>query len=284
MSPPSPNWALRGRANFRSAQAPPVDAKIALREWISLADEIAARGGTVVCLMPKDDALTGLPYAAECGQIVSSDRFLLPNMLAPHRQLEREQWRALAIALRWKPIDVEGVWEAQGDVAMFRDRTILFWGGRTDRAGVTSAAKYFDDPIVVRIREPAFHGNMAVLPLDAVDRLVVCPQVVIDMETLEKAFGNECMIHVTEEEIRDYATNGLPVGRDLLAPHLVPARVQSELARAGMNVTLLPMHELCEKAGGASRCLVSRGRVDRLHLPEAFDYRARRKELEQRCR
>ena len=38
------------------------------------------------------------------------------------------------------------------------------------------------------------------------------------------------------------------------------------------------MRELCAKAGGASRCLVSRARVDaaRITIPEAIDYRTQR--------
>ena len=70
MSPPSPRWTLRGRANFRSREAPPVDAARARREWLALAEAIEAHGGTVVALSPAEDALTGMPYAAECGHIV----------------------------------------------------------------------------------------------------------------------------------------------------------------------------------------------------------------------
>src|SRR5580698_1270676 len=71
MSPPGPGWRLRGRANFRSEAATPVDARAAIAEWISLADAIEARGGRVICLVPDPDTeLTGLPYAAECGHVV----------------------------------------------------------------------------------------------------------------------------------------------------------------------------------------------------------------------
>lgn len=285
MSPPGPRWALRGRANFRSQAAAPVDPKRALAEWIALADAIVERGGRIACLVPPDDtALTGLPYAAECGQIVEQ-KFLLPNMISPHRQGERVLWREVAVALGLEPVDLEGIWEAQGDVATFRGRTILFWGGRTDRKGLESAMRFFPkDSIVVRLREPAFHGNMSVLPLDAVDKLVVCPEVIVEgLDTLERTFGKECMIQVSESEIRDYATNGLPVGRDLLAPHLVPARVREEFTRAGMNIVTLEMRELCEKAGGASRCLVSRASID-VEIPRTYDYRVRREELASRCR
>jgi N-dimethylarginine dimethylaminohydrolase len=285
MSPPGPGWRLRGRANFRSEAAAPVDARAAIREWVALADAVEARGGRVVCLVPDPDTeLTGLPYAAECGQIVEHEgalAFLLPSMAAPHRRGERDLWRPAAEALGLRPVEIAGLWEAQGDVAELHGRTLLFWGGRTDHAGVTAAARYFPaDAILVEVRQPAFHGNMAALPLEAAGKLLVCPEVIAGdgMERLTAAFGAEALVPVTVDEIRLYATNGLPVGRDVLAPHLTPPRVVALMRGWGLDVIVLPMVELCEKAGGASRCLVSRARVDeaRITVPEALDYRLQR--------
>jgi N-dimethylarginine dimethylaminohydrolase len=287
MSPPGPSWALRGRANFRSHSAPQVDARAALGEWLALADAIETRGGRVVCLVPPPETeLTGLPYAAECGQLVEQGGrgiFLLPSMGVPHRRGERELWRAVAIAMGLEPIEIEGTWEAQGDVAWFRGRTVLFYGGRTDEKGVDSARAYFHDALVVRVREPAFHGNMALLPLEAAGKVLAC-RAVIDAggwAELERAFGAEALVEVSEDEIRTYATNGLPVGNDWLVPHLTPERVTRLAESWGLRVVRLPMIELCEKAGGASRCLVSHARVDEglVRLPEAHDYRLRRPEL-----
>jgi N-dimethylarginine dimethylaminohydrolase len=285
MSPPGPDWQLRGRANFRSEAAPPVDARAAIREWASLADAIEARGGRVVCLVPEPGTeLTGLPYAAECGHVVERAGellFLLPTMFAAHRQGERALWRAAAESLGMKPVTVEGTWEAQGDVATFRGRTLLFFGGRTDAAGARSAAQYFpDDAILLEIRQPAFHGNMAALPLDAAGKLLVCPEVLLGdgLAALTRAFGAEALAPVSVDEIRAYATNGLPIGTDVLAPHLVPARITDLLKSWSLQVITLPMIELCEKAGGASRCLVSHARVEaaKITIPPALDYRAQR--------
>ena len=75
MSPPGRTWALRGRANFRSREAAPADARGARREWLTLARHIEARGGTVVALPSPSDALTGMPYAAECGQVVAREGY-----------------------------------------------------------------------------------------------------------------------------------------------------------------------------------------------------------------
>ena len=292
MSPPGPGWQLRGRANFRSQAAAPVDARAAIREWIALADALEARGGRVVCLVPEPDTeLTGLPYAAECGQILTVDDdlcFVLPRMAAPHRRHERDAWRPLAESLGLRPIDLpDGFWEAQGDVATFLGRTLLFWGGRTDRAGLLAAARYFPpDALHLEVRQPAFHGNMAALPLDAARKLLVCPDVLVgdSLSRLEAAFGAAALVPVTTDEIRRYATNGLPIGPDVLAPHLTPPRILTLMRTWGLDVTLLPMLELCEKAGGASRCLVSHAHLSptqaaQLTVPPPHDYRLMRSQI-----
>ena len=265
MSPPSRGWALRGRANFRSREAPQVDAARARMEWLALAEAIEARGGTVVALEAPTDELTGMPYAAECGHVIASPGkapiFLLPRMAAPHRKAEREHWEKLAVDMGMRPVDPgRGTWEAQGDVAEFEGVTLLFFGGRTDREGMDAAAAHFTGEIMpIEIREPAFHGNMALLPLPAAGRLLVCPDVLVGdgLARLKARFGEERLLYVTEAEIRCYATNGLPVGDTLLAPSVIPERVRRLIEDSGMRVELLGMGELCEKAGGASRCLVS---------------------------
>jgi hypothetical protein len=53
----------------------------------------------------------------------------------------------------------------------------------------------------------------------------------------------------------------------------VPDRVARLVASLGMRVLRLTMRELCDKAGGASRCLVSRATVDEAHLRFPEEYR-----------
>jgi N-dimethylarginine dimethylaminohydrolase len=258
MSPPAPDWELKGRANFRSREAAAVDAKAARREWLALATAIERRGGTVV-VAPPVSGLTGMPYAAECGHVVGT-RFILPRMAAEHRNGEAEHWSRVAARLGFEVVALDrGTWEAQGDVAVFEHATLLFFGGRTDREGFMRARAHFTGEVIpVEIREPAFHGNMAALPLRAVDRMLVCPDVLVgdSLARLEARFGKDRLVQITEAEIRSYATNGLPIGKTLLAPSLVPDRIVDLVKSFGMDVELLAMDELCGKAGGASRCLV----------------------------
>ncbi len=266
MSPPGKSWALRGRANFRSREAEPVRPLRARKEWLTLARGIEDLGGTVVVLQARDETLTGMPYAAEAGHVLpprageTRFRFLLPRMLAPHRAREREEWGPFARALGFDVVEIEGgIWEAQGDVAELDGVTLLFYGGRTDRTGLEAARREMQGEILVlELRQPAFHGNMALLPLPAVDKMLLCPDVIVGdgVSELEQRFGKERLLFVTEEEIRSYATNGLPVGNAWLTPSVVPERVRSMVVDAKMRVIPIAMRELCEKAGGASRCLV----------------------------
>ncbi|HZI12062.1 MAG TPA: arginine deiminase-related protein [Myxococcus sp.] len=281
MSPPGRGWALRGRNNFRSREAPQVDARQARREWLALAREIEARGGTVVALPSPSELLTGMPYAAECGQVIAREGapplFLLPRMMSAHRQAEREHWAPLARRLGMEVVDPGvGIWEAHGDVATFDGVTLLFWGGRTTLDGLEAAERYFPGEVVrVQVREPAFHGNMALLPLPAVDRMLVCPDVIApdSYARLRERFGEHRLLTVTEDEIKRYATNGLPVGKDLLAPSVVTREVRARVEALGMSVVPLAMRELCEKGGGSSRCLVSRAEVDAASVSIPAEYR-----------
>lgn len=290
MSPPGRGWALRGRNNFRSREAPQVDARQARREWLALAREIEVRGGTVVALPSPSEVLTGMPYAAECGQVIPREGapplFLLPRMMSAHRQAEREHWAPLARRMGMEVVDPGvGIWEAHGDVATFDGVTLLFWGGRTTLDGLEAAALHFPGEVLrVQVREPAFHGNMALLPLGAVDRMLVCPDVIApdSYARLRERFGEHRLLTVTEDEIKRYATNGLPVGRDLLAPSVVTEGVRARVEALGMRVVPLTMRELCEKGGGSSRCLVSRAEVDAasVRIPEEYRLAAVAKDIE----
>lgn len=269
MSPPGLAWRLRGRANFRSRDAPPVDPQAARREWLVFARALEARGGVVVALPPPTSELTGMPYAAECGHILPREGappiFLLPRMASVYRRAERDHWAPLARKMGMEVVDPgAGVWEAQGDVTSFNGTTILFHGVRTDKEGMEAAARYFPGDLMrVQLLAPAFHGNMAVLPLPAVDRMLICPELITpeSYRMVEQRFGRERLVPVTKEEIRSYATNGLLLGRELLAPSVLPERIRAWMEAQGIRVTMFTMRELCEKGGGSARCLASHARL-----------------------
>jgi len=275
MSPPRADWHLRGRANFRSRQAVAVDPLLARRQWLTLARCIEARGGVVVAAESPSAELTGMPYAAECGQIVGDEvrgwSLILPSMWAPHRRGERDVWGSLAREMKLAvKAPAAGIWEAQGDVAVFQGVTLLFYGGRTTREGLSSVRDYFDGEVMlVETREPAFHGNMALLPLEAAGTLVVCPAVLQgdSFERLQLRFGRDVLLEVSEADIREYVTNGLPMARELLAPTVTSPEALAPLTARGVELVRVDLSELCDKAGGASRCLVSRAFIDLARHP-----------------
>ncbi len=281
MSPPHPSWQLLGRANFKSRAADQVDPVRARREWEDLAKAIERHGGTVVVLPPGDPALSGLTFAAEAGhplpatRLGGKPRFLLANMKPEHRRQERDLWRPFLESMGFEVIPIEGgVWEGQGDVCRFDGATLLFWGGRTDLKGMHEAKRHFSGEVLeLNVWEPAFHGNMAVLPLDEENAMLVCADVLHEdsLALLEARVGRDRMHFVTEEEMHAYATNGLPVGDTVICASIVPERVRQLLVREGLKVEVLSMTELCEKAGGAARCLVCRfdGAPDDLVIPES---------------
>ena len=295
MSPPTAAWQVVGRANFRSEDAVKAQAKHAIREWISLADQIESLGGRVICLVPDSEThLTGLPYAAESGQVVEYQGelvFLLPQMLSPHRQTERRLWKSLAqkLSLQVVKTQKEGdCWEAQGDVAFFQNRTLLFYGGRTNRSGLEKVLPYFSaDSMILEISQPAFHGNVAFLPIDAQGVALFCPDVFSSqsLSLLRREFGEKALVPITIEELKNYSTNGLIVGGSILIPSLTPLRIQKLFSEWGLDIVELSMPELCEKGGGASRCLVSHCRIDenRFKISNEFDFNKLRKSILEQC-
>ena len=281
MSPPHPEWSLRGRANFKSKSADDVVPVRAFAEWLGLAEAIEARGGTVVVLEPDDPALTGMVFSAEAGHPLpertpgGKPRFLLPRVKPQHRRGERDRWKPFVERLGFETVDVtsDAIWEAQGDVAHFDGATLLFYGGHPELRGMHAARSHFDGEVLeLCVREPAFHGNMALLPIPQADSIIVCADVVDDdsLAVLEARVGRDRMHFVSQEELRCYATNGLPIGDSLLCPTNLPPRVRALFEKLGVKVVELPMIELCDKGGGASRCMVCvfEGAPEGLSIPD----------------
>ena len=153
-----------------------------------------------------------------------------------------------------------GSFAAQGDIADFMGVTLVFHGVRSDREGAELAAAMIEgESLLVEIRKPAFHGNMALAC-----REVIAPE---SMQALERRFGHEALKEITLAELQGYATNALPIDGTILAPSCLPRRINELFVARGYSVELLDMSELCGKAGGASRCLVSRSSVAIAKVP-----------------
>ncbi len=279
MSPPSPSWSFRGHPNLWGKDTPELDARRARDEWLRLAEAIEGLGAKVAVL-PPDDELPALPFAAQAGHALpplkegGKIRFLLPRMKLEHRKGERDKWKPFVERLGFEAVEIEGgTWEGQGDVAHLGRLVFLFWGVRTDRAGAEAAGKHFDcEQMLIEIWKPAFHGDMALLPLEHARSLVVCVDVIDDdsLALLEARLGRDRLLFVSEEELHDHATSVLPIGDTVLAAMVLPDRVRRLLIRNQLKVVELAMPELCGKAGSSTRRLVCKidGLPDDFVIPE----------------
>ncbi len=277
MSPPRPDWGLRGKANFRSRAASGADASRARDEWARLADAIVAGGGeVVVCPPDPDDNLTGMIYTAEAGEFyrTSSDEpaFVLPNMAAAHRRAEAGWIGGFVATLGWQTRRIDATWEAQGDAirAGDADRIVHTYGvgpdARTERAACAEVAELLGGQHVhVRFHaDPWFHGNtfLNIYRAPQSDELliVVCPEA-LDDEEYEKvrAFVPEAHVHeISREESLGYDTNALQVDRTVIAPTTLSAGTAAALDELGLDVVRLDLGELFVKGGGAPVCLTNR--------------------------
>ena len=312
MSPPRETWRLKGRANFRSAQAEQTperitqDALKARREWTSLANAILAAGGDVLVLpsSSKHD-LTGLIYMAEAGLLTQPvhqvPHLLLPHMTPAHRQPEATWIAQVAVShYKWMVSrhPAGHAWEAQGDV-LYLDATtaIMTYGegayARTSREGLAlHAGAIASESIFLKFKaDPWFHGNTflnvyhhASSPEERV--LLLASEALFPGEEerlrswLEaqdaRSQTKTSLFPISVEESLAYATNSLQVHHTVIAPGGVSPRIK-KLWREdlGLDVVEVALDQLFLKGGGAPVCLTCKliG-LSAQQVPEHFLWRS----------
>ncbi len=276
MSPPRPDWALKGKANFKSRQAEAVDAARAIEEWERLANAIVEAGGEVVVMPPGEASMTGLIYTAEAGEL-GFDRqgdpfFLLPHMAVEHRRGEAGHIQAFVEGeLGIETRAVNAVWEAQGDAIRARhgDMIIHTYGEGPDRR--TSEEAYDEvagllspQHIQVGFRaDPWFHGNTFLQFFRGQSgevAMLVCPEALLegDYERLKAFVGDVEVVELSVEQSEGYDTNALQVDETVLAPQSFSDRARGGAEGLGLEVVELNLSELFSKGGGAPVCLTNR--------------------------
>lgn len=275
MSPPRRDWALKGRANFKSRAADQVDAEAARREWACLADAIVAAGGEVIVLPPGGPELTGLIYTAEAGEFFhgpdQKGHFLLPSMAAPHRRREAEHIaRFVTAELGLLTHEVQAVWEAQGDAirGAHPDAIIHTYGigpeRRTEENAYDQVAHLLSPQhIQIAFRaDPWFHGNTFLQFFRSLDAqvMLLCPEALIDgeFERLQSFVGDLEILPLSREESEGYDTNALQVNNTVIAPQTFSSRARAAADSLGLEVLSLELGELFSKGGGAPVCLTNR--------------------------
>lgn len=294
MSPPRPDWALRGRANFRSREADETDASVAREEWCTLADAIVEAGGDVLVLPPPPDPeLTGMIYTAEAGEVYLNKAgkpvWLLPNMAAEHRKGEKVYIKAFFEELDIRTEDLGTTWEAQGDAIRGKtwSKVVHTYGvgpdARTAKEAYTNVAPRLS-PEHMQLEfdaDPYFHGNTFMNVYLGADEdsglLVICPEAVSEVgyEELLDFLGDIRVHKISDEESLGYDTNALQVGTTVLAPSTISGGTQQALEDIGLTVEKLDLSELFRKGGGAPVCLTCRmWRVDASDFPEEHRWSA----------
>lgn len=290
MSPPRHDWQLKGKANFRSstAQAAP-DAQAAQREWASLADAICEAGGEVlVCPPHPTQNLTGMIYTAEAGELARDGQtFVLPQMAAPHRQLEADWIGPFMEGLGFRLARPEATWEAQGDAlrAPCGQKIVHTYGvgpqARTSQAAYAQVSTYFGGEHLQLefIADPWFHGNTFMGLYGDLARAVAvyCPQALKPAQ--EQALAQWLQRHeiaahtITAEQSLGYDTNSLQVNATVIASATLSASTRRCFEQAlSLQVRPLELKELFLKGGGAPVCLTNRlwgldpGRLPKRHL------------------
>lgn len=273
MSPPRADWALRGRANFKSRAADQVDADRARREWSTLADAIVDAGGEVVVLPPGPAELTGLIYTAEAGEYFcdsSGPGFILPSMAAAHRRAEADHIDAfVSDTLGFRTLTTEARWEAQGDaIRVDADTVVHTYGVGPDRrtspeAYREVADRLSDQHIQIAFRaDPWFHGNTFLQFFRHGDDTVmlVCPKALESEEyqRLRQFVGDIPAVELTRDQSEGYDTNALQVGSTVLAPQTFSNHARDACRQLGLDVQRLHLGELFSKGGGAPVCLTNR--------------------------
>ncbi len=290
---PAPDWHIRGAANFRSQARAPTSPRRAMREWIALAEAIAARGAEVVVLSPpKGETLTGMMYAANFGRYFpATGRFVVSRMHVSHRRGEAPHvTRFVEEVLGLKTAQAPVVWEGQADVAdLPGDRHVLTYGVRTVReASELVRAELGPEArtLEVRLRDPYFHGDTCLSALSTPGGktlLLVYPGALVDATPEDlAAFGGEAVevLTISEADALAYACNALEVAGTLLVPAGVSDGLLAEIEGHGLGIEVMDFGELFGKGGGGPRCLVNvlRG-LPPERIPEAARFSVRRAEL-----
>lgn len=275
MSPPRRDWALRGRANFKSRTADAVDAEEARREWTALANAIVAAGGEVVVLKPGDPGLTGMIYTAEAGEYFRGPQgdghFLLPSMAAAHRQKEATHITVFAEeTLGLNVHRIQSTWEAQGDAirSVHPDSIIHTYGvgpdSRTSEVAYQEVAPLLS-PQHIQIgfvADPWFHGNTFLQFFRSGQQqvMLVCPEALLpgEYDRLKSFVGDTPVVELTRAESEGYDTNALQVGDTILAPQSFSGKAREAAESLGLSVESMDLGELFSKGGGAPVCLTNR--------------------------
>ncbi len=269
MSYPGPDWRIRGAANFRSRARAATSPRAALAEWLRLGDAIARRGGRIWVMPPAGVAppLTGMIYTANAGALLGGV-FVVSKMAVAHRQAERQPIVEFLNRARLPTALAAHTWEGQADVcALGGDRFLLTWGVRSSESSIAEVRARLPagaQALPVRLRDPYFHGDTCLSPLQNRKGQVVLlahADALVDrtLADLQRFAGAEVeVLPISRADALGYAANALGIGGRILLPTGLSAELKRQLAERDFDLEEIELAELFGKGGGGPRCLVNR--------------------------
>ncbi len=232
-----------------------VSPDLARAQWETLVATIESAGAAVEHI----DPLAGSPdmvYAMNYG-FVDRDAVVLTSFRHPQRNAEvdaAEDWfgergyRVLRLPAS------AGSFEA-GDAFWYGDALVVAHGPRTDVTAHAALAEILGVRVAsVGIVHPAlYHLDLSFCPLDE-RRAIVAPDAwdVAGRRTIADLVAEPLVL--SEDEAFTFCANSVVVGRTVVMPSGVPARVARQLERWDFDVVEVDVSEL-HKGGGSVRCM-----------------------------
>jgi len=272
MSYPGATWQIRGGENFRSKSRESTNPKAAMKEWLTLCDAISRAGGRILIAPPPEvtPPLTGMVYTANAGALFKNGDswvFLVSKMAVPHRQGERERWKAFLAEAGVPAGEAPHTWEGQADVTTFGgSRYLLTWGVRSVKESLEPVRQHLPmgaRSLDLKLRDPFFHGDTCLNPLTNrvgdttllafggafVDRTI--PEIRNFLGTYAE------VLSIDEDDALAYGCNALGVNGTVIHPAGLSTALRGQLVRRGFTLEELDLPELFGKGGGGPRCLVN---------------------------
>lgn len=230
----------------------PVDLGAAVSQWRGLVDAYRDLGVKTHFIAP-DPTCLELTFPGD-SILIHEGTALVGRFRLPDRATERE---AVLTWAEWMDYDIAHLpvgeaFEGNAECMRWRDGWLFGHGIRSTRwAGEWVKEVTGRDLIPIELREPFFHLDTAVAPLDG-DTLLVAPDAISDESFHRLAEEAEQVVLIDREEAYRLAANSVAVGDTVLMRDGNP-KLASDLRELGKEVVELPFTE-APRVGGCIKC------------------------------
>jgi N-dimethylarginine dimethylaminohydrolase len=229
----------------------PVDRRLAIKQWESIARTYERLGHTVELV----DPVLGLPdmvFAANSGLVLNNEVYLA-KFRYPERAGEETPYRGWFESHGLTIHTATEINEGEGDFAIVGDTVFAGWGFRTDMAAHDELrAKLHTKVVSLRLVDPRFYHLDTALSVLRDDNVAYFPGAfdVASRATLEDRFPHALI--VDERDAEAFGCNAMSDGHHVMVSAQATGFV-SQLKAAGYDPIPIDTSEL-RKAGGSVKC------------------------------